>query len=77
MLFVGLTPIAAVEAKRLNINVAGKIPQAERYAQGGPRHPGYQTGYRDDDRGYRKGFGHHKPHHGHRGKGRGHDRFRD
>ncbi|CAM8671803.1 hypothetical protein MCEMSHM24_01996 [Comamonadaceae bacterium] len=51
--------------------------QAERYAHGGPRHPGYQTGYRDDDRGYRKGLGHHKPHHGHRGKGRGHDRFRD
>lgn len=34
MLFAGITPIAAVEAKRLNINVAGKIPQAERYARG-------------------------------------------
>lgn len=34
MLFVGLTPVAAVEAKRLNVNVAGKIAQAERYARG-------------------------------------------
>ena len=34
MLFAGLTPIATVEAKRLNINVAGKIGQAERYAAG-------------------------------------------
>ena len=34
ILFAGLTPIAAVEAKRLNINVAGKIEQAERYARG-------------------------------------------
>ncbi|MEI6334762.1 MAG: hypothetical protein WCS87_09405 [Methylococcaceae bacterium] len=30
ILFTGLTPIAVVEAKRENINVAGKIPQAER-----------------------------------------------
>jgi len=34
MLFAGLTPIAAVEAKRLNINVAGKLEQAMRYARG-------------------------------------------
>ena len=34
MLFAGLTPVAAVEAKRLNINVAGKIEQAERYSRG-------------------------------------------
>jgi len=34
MLFAGMTPIAVVEAKRLNINVAGKIGQAERYARG-------------------------------------------
>lgn len=34
MLFAGLTPIAAVEAKRINVNVAGKIAQAERYAAG-------------------------------------------
>lgn len=34
LLFAGLTPLAAVEAKRLNINVPGKIGQAERYARG-------------------------------------------
>lgn len=34
VLFAGLTPIAVVEAKRENTNVAGKIPQAERYAKG-------------------------------------------
>jgi type I restriction enzyme R subunit len=34
VLFAGLTPIAVVEAKRENVNVAGKIPQAERYARG-------------------------------------------
>ncbi len=34
MLFAGLTPIAAVEAKRRNVNVPGKIGQAERYARG-------------------------------------------
>lgn len=34
MLFAGLTPIAVVEAKRENKNVAGMIPQAERYAKG-------------------------------------------
>lgn len=34
LLFAGLTPLAAVEAKRQNINVPGKIPQAERYARG-------------------------------------------
>ena len=32
--FAGLTPIAAVEAKRQNANVASKLQQAERYAQG-------------------------------------------
>ncbi|MBY0238816.1 MAG: type I restriction-modification system endonuclease [Burkholderiaceae bacterium] len=32
VLFVGLTPIAVVEAKRENENVAGKIGQAERYS---------------------------------------------
>ncbi|MEJ5999920.1 type I restriction-modification system endonuclease [Paucibacter soli] len=36
MLFAGLTPLAAVEAKRLNVNVAGKVDQAERYARGMP-----------------------------------------
>lgn len=34
VLFAGLTPIATVEAKRLNVNVPGKIGQAERYARG-------------------------------------------
>lgn len=34
VLFAGLTPVASVEAKRQNINVPGKIPQAERYARG-------------------------------------------
>ncbi len=34
VLFAGLTPVAVVEAKRENIDVAGKIPQAERYSRG-------------------------------------------
>ena len=34
VLFAGLTPIAVVEAKKENINVAGKIRQAERYSKG-------------------------------------------
>ncbi|MCQ8104208.1 type I restriction-modification system endonuclease [Methylomonas sp. SURF-2] len=34
ILFAGLIPIAVVEAKRENINVAGKISQAERYSRG-------------------------------------------
>lgn len=34
VLFAGLIPIAVVEAKRENKNVAGMIPQAERYAKG-------------------------------------------
>ena len=34
VLFVGLTPIAVVEAKKENTNVAGKISQAERYSKG-------------------------------------------
>ena len=33
VLFVGLTPIAIVEAKRKRINIADRIPQAERYAR--------------------------------------------
>ncbi|MGJ8673722.1 type I restriction-modification system endonuclease [Rubritalea sp.] len=33
ILFAGLTPIAAVEAKRNNVDVAGKIPQAQRYSR--------------------------------------------
>ena len=34
VLFRGLTPIAIVEAKQENTNVAGKISQAERYSKG-------------------------------------------
>jgi len=34
LLFAGLTPIAVVEAKKENVNVAGKIDQAERYSRG-------------------------------------------
>jgi type I restriction enzyme R subunit len=34
VLFCGLTPIAIVEAKKENTNVAGKISQAERYSKG-------------------------------------------
>lgn len=33
VLFCSLTPMAVVEAKRMNQNVAGKIGQAERYAR--------------------------------------------
>ncbi len=33
ILFAGLTPIAVVEAKRKRVNIAGRIPQAERYAR--------------------------------------------
>ena len=33
VLFVGLTPVAAVEAKRANRDVAGVLPQAERYCR--------------------------------------------
>ena len=33
VLFAGLTPIAVVEAKKENTNVAGMIPQAERYSR--------------------------------------------
>ncbi len=34
VLFSGLTPMAVVEAKKENTNVAGKISQAERYSKG-------------------------------------------
>lgn len=34
VLFAGLTPFAVVEAKKENVNVAGKIAQAERYSKG-------------------------------------------
>jgi type I restriction enzyme R subunit len=56
LLFAGLTPIAVVEAKRENTNVAGKIPQAERYSRGfrqladaqpAWQHEGLATGWPD------------------------------
>jgi type I site-specific restriction endonuclease len=34
VLFVGLAPMAVVETKKENTNVAGKIDQAERYSKG-------------------------------------------
>lgn len=34
VLFIGLTPVAVVEAKKENVDVAGKIGQAERYSMG-------------------------------------------
>lgn len=34
VLFVGLTPMASVEAKRKNVNVSGSLVQATRYSQG-------------------------------------------
>ncbi|MBI3146530.1 MAG: type I restriction-modification system endonuclease [Pseudogulbenkiania sp.] len=39
LLFAGLVPIGVVEAKRANVDVAGKIPQAERYSRGFPLQP--------------------------------------
>ena len=33
ILFLGLMPVAAVEAKRKNVDVAGKVPQAKRYSR--------------------------------------------
>jgi type I restriction enzyme R subunit len=36
LLFVGLTPTAAVEAKRRNVDVSGALQQAKRYARGFP-----------------------------------------
>lgn len=45
VLFAGLTPIAVVEAKRENENVAGKIQQAERYSRGFKTAPGMLTAW--------------------------------
>jgi len=50
MLFAGITPIAAVEAKRLNVNVAGKVGQAERYARGLQRDADHQPAWVVEDR---------------------------
>jgi len=45
VLFAGLTPVAVVEAKRENINVAGKITQAERYSRGFKQSPTMQPAW--------------------------------
>jgi type I restriction enzyme R subunit len=34
VLFVGLTPIAVVEAKRQNVDVSAALQQARRYSRG-------------------------------------------
>lgn len=34
MLFIGLMPVATVEAKKANLDVAGKVEQAKRYSRG-------------------------------------------
>jgi type I restriction enzyme, R subunit len=46
VLFAGMTPIAVVEAKRENVDVAGKIPQAERYAKGFSLAPDHYAAWR-------------------------------
>ena len=50
ILFAGLTPIAVVEAKRENIDVAGKIHQAERYSSGFNSLNEMQTAWKVEDR---------------------------
>ncbi|MFZ2171081.1 MAG: type I restriction-modification system endonuclease [Methylococcaceae bacterium] len=50
VLFAGLTPIAVVEAKRENINVAGKISQAERYSRGFKPSPNMQPAWQIEGR---------------------------
>jgi type I restriction enzyme R subunit len=50
VLFAGITPIAVVEAKRENQNVAGKIPQAERYAAGFKQLDGFEPAWKLEGR---------------------------
>lgn len=50
VLFAGLTPIATVEAKRQNVNVSGKIPQAERYASGIKIEPDHEAAWEIEGR---------------------------
>lgn len=45
VLFTGLTPMAVVEAKRENVNVAGKIPQAQRYSRGFKMEAGHKPAW--------------------------------
>lgn len=47
ILFAGLTPIAAVEAKRKNIDVSAKIPQAQRYSWGFKIQPEYTMAWQE------------------------------
>ena len=51
VLFAGLIPIAVVEAKRENQNVAGKIPQAERYSRGFRQLDGFEPAWKIEGRG--------------------------
>lgn len=46
VLFSGMTPIAVVEAKRKNTDVAGKIPQSERYSKGFQLAPDHYAAWR-------------------------------
>ncbi len=50
VLFAGLTPLAVVEAKRENENVAGRIPQAERYAAGFTHQADFEPAWRHEGR---------------------------
>lgn len=50
ILFAGLMPIAVVEAKRENIDVAGKIHQAERYSSGFTPNAEMQPAWQTDTR---------------------------
>ncbi|HAU91099.1 MAG TPA: type I restriction-modification system endonuclease, partial [Alteromonas sp.] len=45
VLFSGLTPMAVVEAKKENANIAGKISQAERYSKGFSISPPMQSAW--------------------------------
>ncbi len=50
VLFAGLTPIAVVEAKRENVNVAGKILQAQRYARNFRMEAGHKPAWQEAGR---------------------------
>ncbi|QDD92061.1 type I restriction-modification system endonuclease [Pseudomonas oryzihabitans] len=59
VLFAGLTPVAIVEAKRKRINIANRIPQAERYSRqliitGDLQSVGQGLGWADGQGGYFK-----------------------
>lgn len=45
VLFIGLTPVGIVEAKRKNLNIAGVIPQAENYSKSFKLEPGHQPAW--------------------------------